>query len=101
LFLDGIAAMLIFVPVMFPLTKLIGIDPYHFATIVLVAIVIGGITPPMGILLYITCAAGKVSISKVTPLIWYFVFAMMIVLLLIAYIPQLVLFLPNLLMGAG
>ena len=101
LFLDGIAAMLIFVPVLFPLTQLVGIDPYHLAILVVVALVIGGITPPMGILLYITCAVGNVSITKITPLIWVFVLAMVVVLLLIAFIPELVLFIPTLLMGQG
>jgi C4-dicarboxylate transporter DctM subunit len=101
LFIDGLAAMLIFVPVMFPLTQIIGIDPYHFAMIVILAIVIGGITPPMGVLLYITCAAGNVSIKKVTPLIWVFVIAMMAVLFIVAYIPELVLFIPKLLMGGS
>jgi tripartite ATP-independent transporter DctM subunit len=96
LFIDGMAAILVFVPVLFPLGNMLGFDPYHFATVLVVCIMIGAVTPPVGILLYISCGINKISIRKVTPLIWWFVLALICVLLLIAFIPPLVTFLPNL-----
>ena len=98
LFIDGLAAMLIFVPVLFPVANQFGIDPYHFAIIIIISIEIGGVTPPVGILLYIACGVNNIPIRNVTPLIWIFVLALVIVLLLVAYIPVLATFVPYLLM---
>jgi tripartite ATP-independent transporter DctM subunit len=95
LFIDGLAAILIFVPVLFPLANMVGFEPYHFATIIVVSIEIGGITPPVGLLLYIACGVNKIPIKKVSPLIWVFVAAITIVLLLVAFIPPLATFVPN------
>jgi len=99
LFIDGLAAMLIFVPVLFPVANQLGIDPYHFAVVIIVAIEIGGITPPVGILLYIACGVNNIPVRNVSPLIWVFVFALVVVLFLVAYIPLLATFVPDLLMG--
>ena len=99
LFMDGIAAILIFIPVLFPLANLVGFDPYHFALVIIIAIEIGGITPPVGMLLYIACSVSDVPITATMPLIWVFVFAMFVVLLLVAFIPPLVTWIPNMLMG--
>lgn len=99
LFMDGIAAILIFIPVLFPLANLVGFDPYHFALVIIISIEIGGITPPVGMLLYIACSVSKVPITATMPLIWVFVFAMSVVLLLVAFIPPLATWIPNMLMG--
>jgi C4-dicarboxylate transporter, DctM subunit len=99
LFIDGLAAMLIFVPVLFPVANEFGIDPYHFAIVIIIAIEIGGVTPPVGILLYIACGVNNIPIRNVSPLIWVFVSALMVVLLLVAYIPPLATLVPDLLMG--
>jgi C4-dicarboxylate transporter DctM subunit len=99
LFIDGLAAMLIFIPVLFPVAEKLGINPYHFAVIVVIAIEIGGVTPPVGILLYIACAVGKVPIRATSPLIWVFVLSLVAVLFLVAYLPPLATFVPDLVMG--
>ena len=91
---DGMAIILVFAPVLFPLTTALGFDPYHFAAVFVVAVMIGGVTPPVGILLYIACGVGKVPIRRTMPLIWFFVAAMMVTLLLIAFVPSLSTFLP-------
>ena len=91
---DGMAIILVFAPVLFPLTMALGFDPYHFAAVFMVAVMIGGVTPPVGILLYIACGVGKVPIRRTMPLIWFFVAAMMVTLLLIAFVPSLSTFLP-------
>jgi tripartite ATP-independent transporter DctM subunit len=93
-FVDGMAIILVFAPVLFPMTTALGFDPYHFAAVFIVAVMIGGITPPVGILLYISCSVGNVSIRKVTPLIWVFIGTMIVTLMLVAYIPILSTYLP-------
>ena len=93
-FVDGMAIILVFAPVLFPLTTALGFDPYHFAAVFIVAVMIGGITPPVGILLYISCSVGGVPVRKVSPLIWVFIATMLVTLLLVAYIPVLSTYLP-------
>ncbi len=93
LFLEGGAATVIFVPILYPLGLQMGFDPIHFAMIIMITILVGTITPPVGLQLYICCSIAKIPISKA--LIWPFVFAMMIIVLLLAYVPWLVTFIPN------
>lgn len=95
--IDGLAALLIFVPVFMPLVPAYGIDPIHFALIVIIMIMIGTITPPIGMQLYISSAIARVSLSEMT--CWPFVWAMMVVVLLIILFPPLVTFLPDLVFG--
>jgi tripartite ATP-independent transporter DctM subunit len=97
LFLDGLAALLIFVPVFMPLVPAFGLDQIHFALIVIVTIMVGTITPPVGLQLYIASAIGKVQLGVVT--VWPFVAAMMGIVLLMVFVPSIVTFLPNLVFG--
>jgi len=97
LFLDGLAALLIFVPVFMPLVPAFGIDHIHFALIVIVTIMIGTITPPVGLQLYIAASIGRISLGEVT--VWPFVWSMVGVVLLMVFFPSIVTFLPNLVFG--
>lgn len=99
LFLDGLAAMVILVPVFVPITNAIGIDPIHFAMLVILCIMVGAITPPVGILLLVSCQVGNVAYQEVTKIIWVFVAPMIIVILACAFLPWLTLWLPNLILG--
>ncbi len=91
------AMLVILVPVMAPVAGALGIDPIHFATLMVVCVMIGGITPPVGLLLYIACQVGDVPLAKTTRTIWNFVFVLLAVVLLIAYYPPLTTWLPNVL----
>ena len=92
---DGLAIILVFVPVFFPLMIQFGFDPYHFAAILVVAICIGSVTPPVGVLLYISCSVGgEVPIRNTMPLIWVFIAALVATLLVVAYVPALSTYLP-------
>lgn len=95
--IDGLAALLIFVPVFMPLVPAYGLDHIHFALLIIIMIMIGTITPPVGMQIYIASAIAKVSISEMT--CWPFVWAMMVVVLLIIFFPSLVTFLPDLAFG--
>lgn len=93
LFIEALAAMIIFVPVLLPLATHFGFDQIHFAVVIIITMLIGTVTPPVGLQLYIACAIAKIPVSKAT--IWPFVFIMIVVLLIIVYFPPLVTFIPN------
>ena len=80
LFLEGLAALIIFVPVFMPLIPAFGFDPLHFALIIIVTILIGTVTPPVGLQLYIASAIGRTKLQEVV--IWPFVFAMIAIVFL-------------------
>jgi len=93
LFVEGGAATIIFVPILFPIGNVLGYDPYQFAMIVEITLMIGTITPPVGLQLYIASNIAKVSISKT--IIWPFAFLMLIIVILIVFFPFLATFLPS------
>lgn len=95
LFVEGTAAMLIFVPIFMPLVATFGIDQLQFAMIVIVTIMVGTITPPVGLQLFIAADIAKISVFKVD--IWPFVAITMGITVLMVIFPQIVTFLPNLL----
>lgn len=97
LFIEGLAAMVILVPVMLPLIPQFGFDPLHFAIIVILCLIIGTITPPVGLLLFVVSGVSKISMNKIGFTIWPFIFAMVGIVIIIAYFPQIALFLPSLL----
>ena len=100
MFMEGTALMIILVPLLAPAIKAIGIDPVHFGVIVGFNLLIGALTPPVGVLLYTTCSVVKgVSIGGITREIWPFIAISVACLLLTTFQPDLVLFVPNLLMG--
>ena len=95
LFLDGLAAMVIMVPVFIPITSALGVDPIHFAMVVILCIMVGAVTPPVGILLLISCQVGDVPYREAMRMIWPFVAAMLAVVLAVTFIPSLTTWLPE------
>jgi C4-dicarboxylate transporter DctM subunit len=98
-FVETISAMIILVPMLFATGAAYHLDPIHFATMIVILLLIGTITPPVGILLYLTCAMTKTPISEALKYITPFVIAMLAVVLLVAYLPPLSLFVPHLIFG--
>ena len=98
-FVETISAMIILVPMLFATGAAYRIDPIHFATMIVILLLIGTITPPVGILLYLTCAMTKTPISEALKYITPFVIAMLAVVLLVAFLPPLSLFVPHLIFG--
>jgi len=96
LFVEGTAAMLIFVPVFMPMVQQFGIDQLQFAIIVIITLLIGTITPPVGLQLFIAADIAKLSVFKVD--IWPFVAIMLVVVLAIVFAPGLVTWLPGLIL---
>jgi tripartite ATP-independent transporter DctM subunit len=93
--LDGLAAMIILVPVLFPVATQLGIDQIQFAMVIILCTMIGAITPPVGLLLYVSCKVGSVSMSEVGWWIWPFIVVMVAVTVAVAFVPALSLWLPN------
>jgi tripartite ATP-independent transporter DctM subunit len=98
LVIEGLAALIIFVPVFMPLIPAFGFDPIHFALVIIVTILIGTVTPPVGLQLYIASAIGQTRLQDVV--VWPFVFAMILVVVLMVLIEPMATFLPGLLMGS-
>ncbi|MEE9501220.1 MAG: TRAP transporter large permease subunit, partial [Candidatus Aminicenantaceae bacterium] len=73
-----------------------GIDPVHFGIIASVNLAIGYITPPYGATLFVSCSLSGESIRKVTPKLGPIILAMIIVLLIVTYIPETFMWIPNL-----
>lgn len=94
LFLEVLAALIIFVPFFMPLIHAFGFDPLHFALTSIVTLLIGAVTPPAGLQLYIASAIGGTRLQDAV--IWPFVFAMIAVVFLMVPIPGLTTFLPQL-----
>lgn len=96
LFLEGIAAMLILIPIFHPIAMSFGIDPVHFGTVVIFNLMIGLITPPMGICLFVSNTISNVGIAKISKQVIPLFLLEVAVLFFITFVPQSVLFLPNL-----
>ena len=98
-FLDTISAMYILIPIMMPIIKTIGVDPIHFGVFLTVNLAIGQFTPPVGANLYVACNIANQPLESILRKIIPFVIAGIIGLLVVTYIPQITLWLPNLAMG--
>jgi C4-dicarboxylate transporter DctM subunit len=98
-FLETLSLMILLVPVLMPLINALGIDPVHFGVVFTLNLMIGLITPPVGMSMFIACSIAKIRLVDFAREIPLFVVALVLVLLLITYYPPLVLFLPNLVMG--
>src|SRR5699024_11997377 len=96
LFMEASAAIIILTPVLLPITNQIGIDPIHIGILMISALAIGVITPPMGVNLFVASAITNLNIATVIRHIWPFVIGLIIALLFITYIPSLTTWLPSL-----
>lgn len=94
--LDMAPLILIMTPILFPIVTGLGVDPVHFGIIMILNLGIGLITPPVGTVLFVGCAIGKVSIEKGSRALVPFFLVMVLVLMLVTYIPSISLWLPNL-----
>ncbi len=96
-FIEGVAVLVITVPVFMPLITQFGIDQVQFGVIMILASMIGLVTPPVGMSLYAVSSISKVSIGRLSKELIPYIFGIFIVLLLVAYVPAISTWLPNLL----
>ena len=97
--MEPIPVMLLTVPILFPVVTKLGIDPVHFGVVVTLNLMIGCLTPPVGINLFLASVISGVPVMRVARASSPFIVVLLIVLALITYIPELVLWLPQLIAG--
>ena len=95
--LDMAPSILIVTPILLPVVMKFGVDPVHFGMIMLLNLGIGLCHPPVGAILFVGCAVGRVTIEQVVREIWPFYGVMFLVLMLVTYIPSVSSWLPRML----
>ena len=100
-FMEAIAIMLLTIPVFMPLIARVGVDPVHFGVLLTLNLMIGLLTPPVGMCLYAVSAISKVPLWPLAKELWPYLVALTACLFLITYIPNLVLWIPNMVMGVA
>ena len=94
---DATALLIILVPVLVPMITALDLDPVHIGVVVVLNLMIGLITPPFGLVMYVVCSLLNVRISAFTREVWPFLIALLAALVTVTYVPQVVLFLPRML----
>ncbi|RLQ90163.1 TRAP transporter large permease [Planomicrobium sp. Y74] len=95
-FMETIAALVILFPVLLPIALTVGMDPIQFGVMMVLNLVIGLMTPPVGVCLFVASQIGKVSIGTTSKELIPFLGVSLVVLMLVAFVPQVTLFLPSL-----
>ena len=101
MFLEGGAALMIITPLLLPVARTLGINDYHFGLVAIVNIMIGGITPPFGSMMFTTCGITKCPISDFLKEVWPFIVSLFIVLMILTFCPVLITCVPDLIYGAA
>lgn len=100
-FLETLAAIVILTPVLLPIMLKLGVDPVHFGIVMIVALAIGFVTPPLGANLFMAAQVGQIPFDKIARRIFPWVVTMVVALLIITFIPWLTLVLPEIFLGYG
>ena len=94
-FMDLAPLIIICTPIFLPVARAFGVDPVHFGVILILTAGVGLITPPVGSVLFVGTAIGKISVTEALKSIWPFYIASFVVVLLVVYVPALSLWLPT------
>jgi tripartite ATP-independent transporter DctM subunit len=94
--LDVTCCIILFTPILVPLVQSYGIDPIHFGIVMILNLMIGLLTPPLGGLLFVVGRVAEVSMMDLLKEVWPFLIWLLIALLIVTYVPQTVLWLPSL-----
>ena len=96
MFIETSAAIIVLAPILAPVAIHFGIDPVHFGLIMVVNLALGMITPPFGVNLFAACTVAKISLDRIIPYLVPFVLVILGCLMVVTYVPQLSLFLRDL-----
>jgi C4-dicarboxylate transporter, DctM subunit len=96
MFIETSAAIIVLAPILVPVAAHFGIDPVHFGIIMVVNLALGMITPPFGVNLFAACTVARISVDRIIPPLVPFVGVVLCCLMLITYVPQISLFLRDL-----
>jgi C4-dicarboxylate transporter DctM subunit len=94
-FMETTASLIILTPILLPLTSKVGVDPLHFGVIIVLNLVIGLTTPPVGVCLFIACSIAKISLERLSKAIVPFLLASIAVLMICTYWEGLVMAVPR------
>jgi tripartite ATP-independent transporter DctM subunit len=95
-FMETVAAITILVPVLLPVAVELGIDPVHFGVIMVLNLMIGLLTPPVGMVLYVLSRVSKLSFERCVAATAPFLIPLVLVLMLVTFVPALSMWLPTL-----
>jgi len=95
-FLEGIAAIVLIAPILIPVAQALGISQLHFGMVVIMNLMIGLITPPLGLCLFVACSVAKVDFTKLIRASFPFLVIEIVALFVVTYFPFFTLFIPNL-----
>lgn len=101
MFIEGGAALMITTPLLLPVARTLGINDYHYGLVAIVNIMIGGITPPFGSMMFTTCGITGCKISDFIKEVWPFIVCLFIVLLILTFVPWFITVVPDLIYGAS
>jgi tripartite ATP-independent transporter DctM subunit len=96
-FMETIAAITILVPVFMPIIAKLGIDPVHFGVVMVLNLMIGLLTPPVGMVLFVLQKVAKISFEATVRAVLPWLIPLLVTLVIITYSPKLVLWLPSML----
>ncbi|AZO93656.1 TRAP transporter large permease [Halocella sp. SP3-1] len=94
--MDGVVAIIMLAPILFPIVMSAGIDPIHFGVLFVINLAIGLVTPPFGVCLFSVCSVSKIKMEKLVKAAFPLYLSLIVVLLIVTLFPQIVVFLPNL-----
>lgn len=95
MFLESNAAYIMLVPLLHPIALKFGIDPLHFGFLFVFNLVIGMLTPPVGVVLFVVCGIARISLGEITRHVWPFIALMYALLIACMFVPQIVLTVPR------
>jgi tripartite ATP-independent transporter DctM subunit len=98
-FMENTAILIIFTPILLPIVTQFGMSPVHFGVVLVLNVMIGTLTPPFGIVLYMASAVSKLSVERISIALIPYIAILIVNLMLVTYIPPIAMTLPNLFTG--
>ncbi|MDF1511298.1 TRAP transporter large permease [Robertmurraya sp. DFI.2.37] len=98
MFIESTVIVLLLTPIFLPIITQIGVDPVHFGILMMTLVTMGGMTPPVGVTMYTVCSLTNVSVEEYVKESWPFMAGVILLVAILALFPQIVTFLPDLLM---
>jgi tripartite ATP-independent transporter DctM subunit len=99
MFIESVVIILLFTAILLPLVSQVGVDPVHFGLVFMLMVVLGLVTPPVGVSMYVVCSILDCPVEEYVKECVPFIVAVVLVDILLIFFPDLVLFVPNLIFG--
>jgi tripartite ATP-independent transporter DctM subunit len=99
MFIESTVIILLFTAILLPLVSEVGVDPVHFGIIFMLVVVLGLVTPPVGVSMYTVCSVLDSPVEDYLKECWPFILAIVLVDIILIFFPDIVLFIPNLIFG--